>query len=334
MNITIGITGLVRAGKDEVAKILINHHKYQQFNMSDVLKEELIRVGKEPTKMNMSILGDEWRNLYGHDVVMRRTLERASNYKKIVITGIRDPAEIDFLKKNTDRFKLIAVNASKEIRFSRKFPGEPDTPEKFFARDERDIKNKGLDKVIEGADYVIENEESYEELATQLGMIIGKIEYKRPSWDEYFIEMANHIGKRGTCDRGRCGSVIVKGKHVLSTGYAGAPTGLKHCDHIGHQMKSTTHEDGRVSKHCVRTTHSEQNSICQAAKFGIPLEGATIYVKFEPCFNCAKMIINCGIKRVVAEKRYHAAIDSRRILSEAGVDLHVMNDSLETYSNM
>jgi pyrimidine deaminase RibD-like protein len=92
--------------------------------------------------------------------------------------------------------------------------------------------------------------------------------YKRPSWDEYFMEVCRSIAKRATCDRGRSGCVIARDHQILATGYVGAPAGLPHCDEAGHQLKQMVHEDGSVTKHCVRSVHAEQNAICQAARRG------------------------------------------------------------------
>ena len=155
----------------------------------------------------------------------------------------------------------------------------------------------------------------------------------RPSWDEYFLNLMEEIGKRGTCDRGMSGCLIVKDKRILSTGYVGSPSGIDHCDQIGHQIKKTVHEDNSVSQHCVRTAHAEMNAICNAARHGVKIEGATIYSKMEPCYTCAKAIINAGIKRVVAGNKYHAATDSREILARAGIKLEVVNEELEHYEN-
>jgi dCMP deaminase len=156
--------------------------------------------------------------------------------------------------------------------------------------------------------------------------------YIRPSWDEYFIEIMKQVGSRGTCDRDRSGCVIVKDKHILTTGYVGSPVGLPHCDEIGHEFNAVTHEDGHVSQHCVRTIHAEQNAICWAARLGVPLEGATLYCKMTPCYVCAKMIINVGIKRVVAEKDYHASQRSKEIFKEAGIELSILDQNVEQYA--
>lgn len=157
--------------------------------------------------------------------------------------------------------------------------------------------------------------------------------YIRPSWDEYFMEIARTVAKRATCDRGRSGCVIARDKQILVTGYVGAPTGLAHCDEVGHQMKKMVHEDGSITQHCVRTVHAEQNAITQAAKQGIAISGSTLYCKMTPCRTCAMLIINCGIIRVVCEKKYHAGGDSETMFREAGIDLIFRNEETEKYEN-
>jgi dCMP deaminase len=156
------------------------------------------------------------------------------------------------------------------------------------------------------------------------------VPYHRPSWDEYFMEVAHTIARRATCDRGRSGCVIARDRQLLVTGYVGSPVGLPHCDDIGHLMKKVIHEDGSVSQHCVRTVHAEQNAICQAARLGISLQGGTLYCKMTPCRTCAMLIINCGIVRVVCEFRYHQAQESEDMFSMAGIELnYVKNEQLK-----
>jgi dCMP deaminase len=157
--------------------------------------------------------------------------------------------------------------------------------------------------------------------------------YQRPSWDEYFMEVCDAIAKRATCDRGRSGCVIAKENQILVTGYVGAPAGLPHCDEVGHQLKKLVHEDGSVTTHCVRTVHAEQNAICQAARRGIPLDGATLYCRMTPCRTCAMLIINCGIVRVVCQKRYHDGKDSEDMFEKAGIALEYIHNETETYAN-
>jgi dCMP deaminase len=119
----------------------------------------------------------------------------------------------------------------------------------------------------------------------------------------------------------------------MTTGYVGAPAGLPHCDEAGHDMRRALNENGTVSHHCVRTLHAEQNAIIQAAKFGISLDGSTLYCKMTPCRVCAMMIINSGIVRVVCEKHYHADKDTIELFKTAGVELLVMNNEVAKYDN-
>lgn len=158
--------------------------------------------------------------------------------------------------------------------------------------------------------------------------------YVRPTWDEYFMEVARTVAKRATCDRGRSGCVIARDNQILVTGYVGSPAGLPHCDEAGHLMKRMLHSDGSVSQHCVRTVHAEQNAICQAAKRGITIDGATVYCRMTPCRTCAMLIINCGIRRVVCERHYHDEADSMAMFGEAGIRIEHLEDEVQKYDDM
>ena len=155
----------------------------------------------------------------------------------------------------------------------------------------------------------------------------------RPSWDEYFLGMADYVGTRGTCDRGRAGAVLVKVKRILATGYVGSPMGIAHCDDVGHEMHTVTREDGTVSRHCLRTAHAEMNAIANAARFGVAIEGGTLYCKMVPCYTCAKTMINAGIRRVVALRDYHATTETKKIFREAKVRLEIINKEIEPYKD-
>lgn len=157
---------------------------------------------------------------------------------------------------------------------------------------------------------------------------------KRPSWDEYFLSLVELVGTRSTCDRGKSGCVIAKNNRILSTGYVGSPSGLKHCDDVGHEFHEVIHDNGEKTKHCIRTTHAEQNAISNAARFGVALEGSTLYCHMTPCYVCAKMIITAGVKRVVCNMDYHAGGRSKEIFKEAGVVYELVNEKTETYNNM
>lgn len=133
----------------------------------------------------------------------------------------------------------------------------------------------------------------------------------RPTWDEYFMQIAFTVAERSTCDRAHVGAVLVRDRRILATGYNGAPAGLPHCDDVGHLM---------LDNHCVRTLHAEQNAIIQAALHGVGTQDATAYVTHQPCLTCAKMLINAGIRRVVYAGNYPDE-HSRLFLSQAGITL-------------
>lgn len=155
--------------------------------------------------------------------------------------------------------------------------------------------------------------------------------YNRPSWDDYFIKLADTVASRATCDRGRSGCVIVKDKQILVTGYVGSPRGLPHCDEVGHLFKKVIHDDGHITQHCMRTVHAEQNAITQAARRGIALDESTLYCRMTPCRTCAMLIINCGIVRVVCERKYHEGAESEAMFAEAGVSIEYIHDELQQY---
>lgn len=155
----------------------------------------------------------------------------------------------------------------------------------------------------------------------------------RPSWDDYFLSLVDQVATRATCDRGMSGAVVVRDKRIICTGYVGSPSGMPHCDEVGHELKQVIDDDGTVRKHCVRTIHAEQNAILQAARYGLPIDGTTMYCTMEPCRVCAMLIAGAGIKRVVARRRYHAGGDTPAILAAAGVELEILDDTVEEYDN-
>ena len=101
----------------------------------------------------------------------------------------------------------------------------------------------------------------------------------------------------------------------------------------GKSRKVIVDEDGKITNHCVRTTHAEQNGITQAARNGVAIGGSTLYCKMTPCHICAKIIINAGIKEVIVAKDYHASADSKKIFKQAGIKLKIMDKSVEKYKN-
>lgn len=134
----------------------------------------------------------------------------------------------------------------------------------------------------------------------------------RPSWDSYFMKIAEDVALRSTCDRAMVGAVLVHEKHIIATGYNGSPAGLEHCEDVGHLM---------VDGHCVRTVHAEVNAIIQAAVFGQATKDADCYVTHFPCLNCTKMLINARISRLVYANSYRVDATALDFLKRAGVEL-------------
>lgn len=147
----------------------------------------------------------------------------------------------------------------------------------------------------------------------------------RPTWDEYFMDIANLVKTRSTCSRRQVGAVVVKDKRILSTGYNGAPTGCQHCMDVGCLRAKLGVPSGERHELC-RAVHAEQNAIAQAAQHGISVEGGSIYVTHQPCSMCAKVLINAGIKRIIYQGEYPDAL-SLELLSEAGIELEVYQSS-------
>ncbi len=126
---------------------------------------------------------------------------------------------------------------------------------------------------------------------------------ERPSYDQYFMEMANLVSKRSTCLRRKVGALLVKDKHILSTGYNGAPKGLKHCSEVGCLREKMNIPHGERHELC-RGLHAEQNAIIQAAVFGVSIKGSMLYCTSTPCVVCVKMLINAGVSEIIYSGDY------------------------------
>ena len=136
-------------------------------------------------------------------------------------------------------------------------------------------------------------DESYPLFILKEGGVIEEI--KRKDWDTYFMEIAEQVATRGTCNRKQVGCILVRDKRILATGYNGSITGTSHCDDVGHLMEND---------HCVRTVHAEINALAQCSKYGIACDGATAYINTCPCWGCFKALINAGVKAIYYRDPY------------------------------
>ena len=143
---------------------------------------------------------------------------------------------------------------------------------------------------------------------------------ERPSWDEYFMGIAELTAKRSTCLRRQVGAVIVADRHIIATGYNGAPRGIDHCAQRGGCLREELKVPSGERHELCRALHAEQNAIIQAAAFGHSIEGGTIYITHAPCAICSKMIINAGIKKIFVGAEYPDEF-ATEILGEAGLKI-------------
>ena len=150
----------------------------------------------------------------------------------------------------------------------------------------------------------------------------GKPTHRRPSWDQYFLRITREVSKRSTCLRRQVGAILVRDRRILATGYNGAPAGLRHCEEIGCLREQRNVPSGERHELC-RALHAEMNAFLQAASFGVPTTGATLYATCYPCSLCAKMAINAGVKRIVTTEDYPDPL-AKQILGEAGIPVDVL----------
>ncbi len=141
----------------------------------------------------------------------------------------------------------------------------------------------------------------------------------RPTWDQYFLKIAATVATRATCDRLHVGAVLVRNKVILATGYNGAPRGLKHCDDVCHEL---------IDGQCVRTIHAEANVLVHAAKHGVNVDSSTMYLTNSPCYDCFKMIVNSGIKRVVYGSFYMSRYEASRTVLALAKEVGVIIENI------
>lgn len=136
---------------------------------------------------------------------------------------------------------------------------------------------------------------------------------ERLSWEDYFMCQAILLASRSTCDRASVGTVLVKDKRIIATGYNGSVNGESHCDDKGHLM---------VDNHCIRTVHSEVNAVTQCARFGVETENAEVYVTHFPCLNCTKTLIQAGVSKINYLHDYRVDEYALQLLEQTDIKLN------------
>ena len=149
------------------------------------------------------------------------------------------------------------------------------------------------------------------------------IRQERPSWDEYFMTLADEVATRTTCLRRAVGAIIVKEKRILATGYNGVPSGLRLCSVTGCLREKLGVPSGQRHEIC-RGLHAEQNALLQAARYGIDIEGSSIYITTQPCVVCAKMLINAGISEIIYRNPYPDEL-AMELLNESNIKIRIFD---------
>lgn len=328
----IGLTGKNGSGKGEVAEFL-KSSGFIYHSLSDMIREEIKNRGREITRENLIAMGRELRTQGGPSVLADLILGKLDVDKNYIVDSIRNPAEVRTLKKRKD-FYLIHVDADQKIRFervkARERENDPKDFKTFVKLEEMELSSQdpAAQQLIETAklsDVIIANNETIEILRNKVRdavlRLIGKQE--RPSWDEYFMNIAKVASLRSNCMKRKVAAVIVRDKRVISTGYNGTPRGIKNCCEGGCPRCNSFGPSGVSLTECL-CCHAEENSIVQAAYHGVGLKDATIYTTFSPCLICTKMIINSGIKEVVYNLAYPMGELPLKLLKEAGIKVRQM----------
>ena len=325
----IGLTGENCAGKSSIAEYLMKKSFYY-YSLSDVIREQLKEQGIPITRENMINKGNQLRQSLGPGALGKLISQKLDDDKNYVIDSIRNPAEVEELKK-LGRFVLLYVTAPAETRFGRikqrQREQDPQTFESFLHFEKLEMENEDKTKqnlkgTSDMADKKVVNDGTVEQLHEKVDRTLAEIgsEFKltRPSWDEYFMKIAKVVSTRSNCVKRKVAAVIVKDKRIISTGYNGTPRGTKNCSEGGCPRCNNFTEGGKDLSECY-CSHGEENAIVQASYHGISIKDSTIYTTFSPCLLCTKMILNAGIREVVYNADYPLGDVPLKLLKEAGV---------------
>ncbi|MBI2336778.1 MAG: AAA family ATPase [Deltaproteobacteria bacterium] len=325
----IGLTGKNGAGKGEVAAVL-KENGFIYFSLSDVLRDELTNRKEAVLRENLIKIGNELRKLGGPGVLAEKTMAKLDSDKNYVIDSIRNPEEVRVLRREPT-FKLFHITALPAARFerikTRAREGDPTTLEAFKSLEQREAANadpnaQQLDLVAKMRDVEIENNGTLEELREKVRPLVLTLlkAQPRPTWDEYFMEIARTVAMRSNCLKRKVAAVLVKDKRIISTGYNGTPRGITNCNEGGCPRCHSFSGSGKNLDECV-CSHAEENAITQSAYHGVAIKDASIYTTFSPCLTCTKMIINSGIIEVIYNANYPLGEKSVELLKEAKISV-------------
>ena len=327
----IGLTGTLAAGKGSVVEFLIEqgfkHYSVRQFLVQEIEKRSLL-----VNRNNMVEIANELRKKYGPSYIVEKLYELAKESGgDCIIESVRVPGEVEALKRKGE-FYLIAVDAEPKLRYERAILRKSETDkisyEEFLSNEKREMESsdptkQNLKKCIEMSDFVIENSFGLEELKTKVEEIIEKIKSKKISkrkdyisWDEYFMGIAILSGKRSKDPNTQVGACIVdENKKIVGIGYNGFPQGCSDDEF------PWTREGSFTETKYPYVCHGELNAILNSTK---NLKNCTMYVALFPCNECAKAIIQSGIKKLIylsdKYKDEPFTIAAKKMFDAAGVE--------------
>jgi len=321
----IGLTGANAAGKTDFMNYL-ETKGFASYSLSDIIRDELAFRNQPLSRKNLIRVGNELRKELGPSVLADRAKEKIEG-RNVVIDSIRNPAEILSLRE-LPNFFMVSIDAPVELRYKRaKKRGrleDVNSLEEFIAMEKRekseDSNEQNLTQCMRMAEFHIINSGSLKEFHEKIEQALSQIELRvRPTWKEYFMKMAFLVAERSTCLRHHVGAIIVKNRHVLTTGYNGAARKTNDCLRLGCLRNQLSIPSGERHEIC-RAIHAEQNAIIQAGVHGVSIEGATLYCTHFPCIICAKMIVNAGITKLVVAQGYPDKFNLvMELFDEAGV---------------
>lgn len=325
----LGLTGENCAGKGTVANYLVKKGFYY-LSLSDVIREELTAEGKEVTREGLIEKGNKLREEFGPAILAKKILLKVQPDRHYVIDSIRNPLEAEELKKRKD-FVLLYITAPAEKRFermkARNREDDPKTFDAFIRIEQLEAKNaekskQNIQETAKMADRTVVNDADllslYDKIDEVLGTLSEEFKIGRPSWDDYFMRIAQVVASRSNCMKRKVAAIIVKDRRIISTGYNGTPRGTKNCNEGGCARCNSFTQSGTKLEEC-RCSHGEENAIVQAAYHGISIKGGTLYTTFSPCLLCSKMIINAGLVEVVYNADYPMNETALDMMREAGV---------------
>ncbi len=325
MQVVFGLTGTLASGKGTVKNCFdVAGIKYTYASLSDAIRKEASKLKLDQSRETLIKLGNKYRQKYGLGIWAKKTIEMLKNVKGfIIIDGIRNLGEVSVLRQHYKEFYLIGIDASIQTRFrrikNRARSGDPKTFEEFIKLDYSDrgfnvkeTSHQQVENCMEEADYLIWNEKTFTDI--EKSHLFAKIvdaynlfvlkKKRRPTFEETFMDIAYNWASRSTCLRRKVGAVIAKDNRQLTSGYNGAPRKFLSCLEKNSCLRRELNIPSGERQEICWAVHAEQNAIIQAARDGISIEGATLYITHHPCFTCAKMIVNAGIKKIIYGKFY------------------------------